>query len=64
VVLQVEDDGQGFEPEAHQALGILGMQERAAALGGEVTVRSAPGRGTTVAARLPQAPAAAAEVAA
>ena len=58
VVLQVEDDGQGFEPAAHRALGILGMRERAAALGGEVTVRSEPGRGTTVAARLPQAPAA------
>jgi two-component system sensor histidine kinase UhpB len=35
------------------SLGMLGMRERAAALGGEVLFTSAPGRGTTVTVRLP-----------
>lgn len=55
VVLRLEDDGAGFAPDdaGRQGLGLLGMQERAAALGGEV--RFAPGRaaGTLVTARLP-----------
>ncbi len=56
--LAVHDDGRGFAPEsaAGQAeghLGILGMRERAYLLGGELRLRSAPGGGTTVEARLP-----------
>jgi len=37
-----------------QSLGLLGMKERAALLGGEVVFHACPGRGTTVITRLPQ----------
>jgi signal transduction histidine kinase len=63
VVAVVEDDGCGFDPEAgpvagaEQRLGILGMRERVALLGGELTIDSGLGRGTTVIARIPLAPA-------
>jgi signal transduction histidine kinase len=47
----VEDDGVGFEPDKVQRgnhFGLLGLQERAEALGGTLTLESAPGAGTTV----------------
>jgi len=49
--LAVSDDGRGFDPHARspQALGLAGMQERATAVGGQLTIASAPGAGTTVA---------------
>ena len=57
--LEVRDDGVGFEPGPHepaaQRLGLLGMSERADAVGGEVRVQSRRGAGTTVTARLPAA---------
>jgi signal transduction histidine kinase len=57
VVLRVSDDGSGFDPEARalraRRLGLTSMHERAASLGGTLTVDSAPGRGTTVELRLP-----------
>lgn len=53
----VEDDGRGFDEEAvgRQRLGILGMRERAAMMGGTLVVESAPQSGTTVIARIPLA---------
>lgn len=55
VSLSVADDGRGFVPddvpEGH--FGLLGMGERARLLGGELRIASAPGRGTTVEARIP-----------
>jgi signal transduction histidine kinase len=52
VRLRVSDDGQGFDPaEARtrsRRLGLTSMTERAEALGGELTINSNPGRGTTV----------------
>jgi signal transduction histidine kinase len=52
VRLTVTDDGTGFLPDAPaigaRRLGLTSMRERAAALGGELDVRSAPGEGTTV----------------
>ncbi|MFQ5854471.1 MAG: cache domain-containing protein [Anaerolineae bacterium] len=49
------DDGRGFDlssvaaaPDHSRGLGLAGMQERASLAGGQVTVESAPGRGTTV----------------
>lgn len=53
VCLQVEDDGRGFTVGRTRGLGLLGMEERVAQLGGRFCVHSAPGRGTTVAAELP-----------
>ncbi|WP_342673494.1 sensor histidine kinase [Streptomyces sp. ICBB 8177] len=56
VTLDVYDDGVGFDPDAVRAgggFGLHGMRERIAALGGTLTVESAPGEGTAVAASLP-----------
>jgi PAS domain S-box-containing protein len=53
----VEDDGRGFDaaPDggAGEHLGLRGMHERAALLGGTVEIESRPGRGTTVFVRVP-----------
>ncbi len=48
--LEVRDNGIGFEPAAltGTTFGLLGMQERAAMLGGELAVSSHPGTGTSV----------------
>jgi PAS domain S-box-containing protein len=51
VIVMVEDDGVGFEPDRVQCgdhFGLLGLRERAEALGGSLTVESAPGAGATV----------------
>lgn len=55
VLTTVSDDGRGFRPGKSRdgALGLLGMQERLSLLGGEVTIESHPGAGTTVRALLP-----------
>jgi two-component system, NarL family, sensor histidine kinase UhpB len=49
VGLAVADDGRGFAfDESERGLGIAGMRERALLIGGELTIESRPGRGTTV----------------
>jgi two-component system sensor histidine kinase UhpB len=49
VELTVADDGRGFAfDESEGGLGIAGMRERALLIGGELTIESRPGRGTTV----------------
>ncbi len=52
VRLTVSDDGRGFDPDEPgirgKRLGITSMEERAVELGGELTIESAPGRGTTI----------------
>ncbi len=58
--LAVVDNGQGFDPVAVESgdgscLGISGMRERAAGVGGSCWVESSPGRGTSVTLRLPVA---------
>ena len=51
--LSVQDDGNGFDSCQETGLGILGMQERVAQLGGKLTVDASRGRGTTVSFELP-----------
>jgi signal transduction histidine kinase len=57
VWLRVADDGRGFDPDARllraRRLGLTSMHERAASLGGALTITSAPGQGTTVELRFP-----------
>jgi signal transduction histidine kinase len=51
VVLEITDDGTGFDPNAAReegGLGLDGMEERAAQLGGQLMVQSSPGAGTCV----------------
>jgi signal transduction histidine kinase len=48
VILAVTDDGAGFAAGAPEGLGFASMRGRAAAVGGTLTIRSAPGAGTTV----------------
>jgi len=49
VTLEVIDDGRGFAfDESEGGLGIAGMRERALLIGGEITIESRPGHGTTV----------------
>jgi signal transduction histidine kinase len=48
VILEVADDGNGFAPGAPEGLGFASMRGRAEAAGGTLTIRSAPGAGTTI----------------
>jgi signal transduction histidine kinase len=60
LTLEIGDDGVGFDPEVRHAdapgLGLHGMGERAALLGGTLTIRSAPGQGTRLRASVPVGP--------
>lgn len=53
----IEDDGQGFDlsllPSSRGGLGLLGMRERVALVGGTVTIETEIGAGTTIFAQLP-----------
>ena len=52
--VSIADDGKGFDPAMVSGrLGLLGMKERMAIIGGSLEIRSSPGKGTTVLARLP-----------
>ena len=56
LVVEVRDDGRGFDPKHTRGLGILGMEERVRRLGGRLTIDSQPGRGSAVRAELPLEP--------
>ena len=59
LVLRIHDNGRGFDQAGTSlsgSLGLLGMRERAAMLGGGVSISSAPGKGTTVTAWIPLRP--------
>lgn len=63
VRLEIRDDGRGFEaPEALTDLsneghfGLMGIRERAWAIGGTLAIQSAPGRGTRLLVAVPYAP--------
>jgi signal transduction histidine kinase len=57
LLLTVEDDGVGFEPESaalrSRRLGLTSMAERAGALGGSLSVESRPGAGATIGLEVP-----------
>jgi two-component system sensor histidine kinase DegS len=62
-LLKIRDDGAGFDPNApepadgRRRLGLVGMRERAEALGGTLEVKSKPGKGTEIIGRFPVRPA-------
>jgi len=54
--VSITDDGRGFDPGEvmiKKTFGLLGMRERALALGGDLMILSRPGRGTTIAVKVP-----------
>jgi signal transduction histidine kinase len=59
VLMEIRDDGRSFDvervldPARYKRLGLLGMRERVEMMGGSFKVVSAPGRGTTVSAKIP-----------
>jgi signal transduction histidine kinase len=55
MTVEIRDDGVGFRNErrAPTNLGVLGMRERAAALGGDLSINSIAGKGTIVRLWLP-----------
>lgn len=59
VRVRVHDDGRGFDPEAvaDERFGLEGIRHRCRLLGGEPTITSRPGAGTTIEALLPIQPA-------
>jgi two-component system sensor histidine kinase UhpB len=61
IVGTIKDDGEGFDqdeafhrPDEDRGLGLFGMRERAALIGGTVKIESAPGKGTTVRISVPE----------
>jgi len=63
LLVTISDNGVGFDPAAVRqkggsihCLGLLGMEERAALVNGEITFRSIPDHGTEVHARFPLQP--------
>ena len=56
VRIEVADDGVGFDPASvREGVGLSGVRERVAALGGSLELESAPGRGTSVRVCIPYA---------
>jgi PAS domain S-box-containing protein len=56
IVLRIEDDGIGFDEKKaanKRTLGILGMKERTAMIGGKYKISSGEGKGTTVLVSVP-----------
>lgn len=59
ILLEISDEGRGFDPppltgpEGSEHIGLRGMRERAALIGGVFSIRSRPGRGTRVRVEVP-----------
>ena len=61
VSLIIEDDGLGFDWQGpsvanDKGLGLIGMRERAALVGGTIEIESQPGDGATIVVRIPVSP--------
>ena len=55
IVLELEDDGQGFEPtQLYEGYGLRGMSERVNMLGGKLKIDSALGKGTRIQVTVPR----------
>jgi signal transduction histidine kinase len=53
VELSVRDDGNGLKPDRTPGVGLRSMRERAAEVGGTLSIQSPPKGGTVITARLP-----------
>jgi signal transduction histidine kinase len=56
IILRVLDQGKGFDPRLRNltaGIGLIGMSERLRIVGGKLTVKSEPNRGTVVLAEVP-----------
>jgi signal transduction histidine kinase len=53
LTLSIRDNGKGFDVKQSKGLGLLGIEERVAHLGGKCTIHSEAGSGTVIAADLP-----------
>ena len=59
ICMKIKDDGKGFQEERglhgkkNKRLGLLGMRERLEMVGGNLTIESTPGKGTTIQAQVP-----------
>jgi two-component system sensor histidine kinase DegS len=59
VCMKIKDNGKGFQTEhvlnakKNKRLGLLGMRERLEMVSGTLTIKSAPGKGTSVIAQIP-----------
>ncbi len=54
LIIRVQDDGRGFDPQhVERGYGLRNMYDRARLLGGQLTLETAPGQGTTVILRVP-----------
>ena len=53
LLLNIQDDGQGFDVRQTKGLGLVGIQERVTHLGGTCDVQSQPGHGTKLSVELP-----------
>ena len=55
-VLEITDDGQGFDPETAKqrgGMGLASMRERAKEMHGTLSIESSPGEGATISVRVP-----------
>ena len=59
ICMKIKDNGKGFlaqrvlHAKKNKRLGLLGMRERLEMVGGNITIQSTPGKGTTVRAQIP-----------
>jgi PAS domain S-box-containing protein len=56
IVVSIHDDGRGFSPQDPRkpgSFGLVGLRERAYLVGGDASITSAPGHGTSIEVRLP-----------
>jgi len=59
LLMQIKDDGRSFDvekalkPRKNRRLGLIGMRERLEMVNGQFAIESAPGKGTTIQAKIP-----------